>query len=81
LVAETLHGVLDVTRDGDIHPPVVGYELMEGTKIVAEAELAWEPEKIAIAYPDHVPPLQKNGWTVFDCQTVIDDPNVLLKAF
>ena len=81
LVPEALHTVLDSLRDADIEQPVLGYELMEGNRIVAEAELAWEGDKIAVAYPEHIAHLQRNGWNFLDCQSVIDDPTVLLKAF
>ena len=81
LVAQPLQGVLDVARDAGIDAPVAGYELMVGNRIVAEAELAWEGERIAIAYPAHIAALQKDNWTVFDCQSLIDDPGLLLKAF
>ena len=81
MLPETLHAVLDSLRDAGIEPPVVGYEIMEGNRIVAEAELAWEGNKIAVAYPDHIEALQRNDWNVLDCQSVIDDPTVLLKAF
>ena len=70
-----------ILRDALIEPPIVGYELMKGNKIVAEAELAWEDDKVAVAYSDQIEALRRNGWNVLACQSVIDDPTVLIKAF
>ncbi len=81
LVPEAVHTVLDKLRDAGVEPPVVGYELMEGNRIVAEAELAWEEGKIAVAYPEHIEPFQRNHWNVLDCRSVVDDPAPLISAF
>ncbi|MDD2496868.1 MAG: helicase, partial [Desulfitobacteriaceae bacterium] len=54
---------------GVIAPSVVGYELADSTgEIIAECELAWEKEKIAlllISQMDSKESFLENGWTVF----------------
>jgi len=50
--------------------PVVGFELLDGSKrVCAQAELAWPTKKVAAVLPegaDARPEFEKQGWTVVD---------------
>ena len=81
LVQEAFHPVLDTLRDTGIDLPIVGFELMEGNRIVAEAELAWEEGKIAVAFPNQIGSFQRNKWNALDYQSLVDDPTPLINAF
>jgi DEAD/DEAH box helicase domain-containing protein len=81
LVDDNLVGALSAMRDAGYPLPEIGYELMEGNRVVAEAELAWEEMKLAVTYPEHLETFQRNDWNILECQTVQDDLSVLLKIF
>ena len=81
LVSGEFAGVLDTLRDNGIAPPVVGYELLEEDKVIAEAEFIWENAKIAVVYQEHQKAFQGSNWTVLGCKEVIKEPSVLLKVF
>lgn len=64
--------VSELMRLGISAPSVVGYELQDSTAaIIAECELAWEKEKIALLLPEqlnHKQKFEENGWTVFSIE-------------
>ena len=67
---ETLEDLLrDLARRGTSPPSTVGFELTNAKgMVVAEAELAWEGARLAVARDDqarHAPALEAAGWSVF----------------
>lgn len=78
LAAETLHPLIDDLRASGSLVPIVGYELVEGSRVVAEAELAWGQAKIAITTSEFVGVFEKASWKVFDINEVINDKDILL---
>jgi hypothetical protein len=69
---------LDLLRASDVAPPVVGYELAAGVKVVAEAELAWAKRQIGVVSPEYVPAFSENGWQVVDIASAKTTPSNLL---
>ncbi len=53
-------------------PSIVGYELQDSkAAIVAECEMAWEQEKVALLLPtqlDHKHKFEENGWKVYSIE-------------
>lgn len=80
LTSEELHSLVDALRDAETPLPIVGYELVEGNRVVAEAELAWEDSKLAVAYAEHHEAFERNGWNILDYANVIADQSLLLGA-
>lgn len=74
LVAPELHPIMHSLAAIGIPPPDVGFELTDATgRVVAEAELAWEANRIAVLLPDREQPaFAAAGWRVFSA----DDPDL-----
>ncbi|NBG88128.1 DEAD/DEAH box helicase [Isachenkonia alkalipeptolytica] len=67
--------LVDSLIKNNMEPPSsVGFELEnENSKIIAQAELAWEERKIAILLPEqneYKPVFEKLGWKAFDIQNL-----------
>ncbi|MFB6273639.1 MAG: hypothetical protein ABEL51_12165, partial [Salinibacter sp.] len=79
---------LDDVRDllGPLHEarvpaPDVPFGLQRDGQIVAEAELGWPDEKVAVllrTQTKHKGTFQEQGWTVYEVTEVEDNPQVLL---
>ena len=54
LAIEKVKPVLATLKEGQVLVPTIGYELQVGTRVVAEVELVWEAQKIAVVNQDHV---------------------------
>ena len=68
LVLREVHGWATALAELGLPPPVVGYELLdEKGRIVAEAEMAWVPSRMAVVLPDTGAEAEFGaaGWTCF----------------
>lgn len=79
LTATQLHHVIDSLRSAGTRLPVVGFELVDGNRVVAEAELAWEELQIAVTDSQQKEPFENAGWHVLNIEEVIEDKSILLK--
>ncbi|RIV29240.1 DUF1998 domain-containing protein [Alicyclobacillaceae bacterium I2511] len=62
--------------------PQVGYELMDGGRVVAEAELAWPDERVAVFATEMVDDAEvatRLGWQVWDLSWVQNTPDARQK--
>lgn len=58
--------LLEICRRGDLSPPIVGFSLMSGHRIVADAELAWEEKRMAMVLEESDRrEFRAAGWTVY----------------
>ena len=73
-----MHGVLDLLKRADVTPPVVGYELTQGVRVVAEAALAWPERKVCVAVAEFAAAFSDEGWKITEFAEAIADPNTLL---
>src|SRR5262249_15422233 len=78
LTRPELHRAIDALREADADQPTVGYELVSGNRVVAEAELASEAKKIAVLLAARAEHFKKAGWRIINYRTLIDDPNSIL---
>jgi DEAD/DEAH box helicase domain-containing protein len=81
LTPSALHAVLDHLKAAGVAPPVVGYELLQGVRIVAEAELAWPDRKVCVALAHYMSAFADGGWKITEFSAAITDPNTLLDKF
>ncbi|SDE48276.1 DEAD/DEAH box helicase [Ruegeria marina] len=79
LTAEELHPVIDALRSESVNLPIVGFELLDGSRVVGEAELAWEDQKIGIVFSEHESVFVKQGWKTFEYDSIIGDSSEFLK--
>jgi DEAD/DEAH box helicase domain-containing protein len=68
-----VHALLDKLSSHNIQPPTVAFELTVNGRIVAEAELAWEANKIAFLMDyqieESATQFFEQGWQVFTVET------------
>ena len=76
LTLKVLHPALASLREGQVPAPIVGYELFVGTRVLAEAELAWEDKKIAVANQDHISEFENENWRVYVVEDIIENPKI-----
>ena len=63
LVDPTCLDLLELCRNAGRPRPTVGFPLMQEHRVGAQAELAWEDERIAVVTePDDIEPFQTHGW-------------------
>ena len=79
LTTEDFHPIVDALRSEDLCLPIVGFELFDGSRVVGEAELAWDEQKIAIVFPEHESLFLKQGWEAFEYNSVIGEISDFLK--
>lgn len=66
LADPSCHELLAECRAASLPHPEVGYELQKVKRVIAEAELAWIEQKIAVVlFDEDKPALEKEGWKVF----------------
>ncbi|OZA96573.1 MAG: hypothetical protein B7X52_04930, partial [Thiotrichales bacterium 34-46-19] len=77
-----VHALLDRLSSYSIQPPTVAFELTVNGRIVAEAELAWEAEKVALLMDyqieESASALRELGWQVFTLETPVEEWTKLL---
>lgn len=78
LADEQVHTLLDAISKSDVSPPQVGYELEDSKgRVIAEAELAWETERVAVVLSetadDMNPIFEQHGWNTFTKTSTIED--------
>ena len=81
LTLKSLHPVLASLKEGQVPAPSVGYELFVGTRVLAEAELAWEDKKIAVVNQDHVSEFENENWRVYVVEDIIENPKSIIDLF
>jgi hypothetical protein len=80
LVAEALRPLLGDLEQASSLVPVVGFELTgDDGSVVAEAELAWEPLRVALVWSqDDAQAFTGQRWDAFLVDSVLSDPHPLM---
>ena len=73
--------VLVTLKEAQVPIPTIGYELLVGTRVAAEAELAWETQKIAVTNQNHVGKFEKEKWRVYVVEDIIENPKLIIDLF
>lgn len=87
LVEPAVYPLLEKLASAGFVPPEVGMEILHESKVLAEAELAWEDRRILVLKDEYWPEatvLGTYGWQVFRLESILADerlPERLLQTY